>query len=134
MKNIITNLQKNKKTLIIIIGSIILISLVTTFGYFVINTNNERRMSADLQTGTMSLIFSDGNPGINATLDFGETITKKFTIENTGTLDGSLSIDWDKFTNTYLPGSLSYNLTYQESEVGEEIEILPTANMPTSKE
>ncbi len=134
MKNIITNLQKNKKTLIIIIGSIILISLVTTFGYFVINTNNERRMSADLQTGTMSLIFSDGNPGINATLDFGETITKKFTIENTGTLDGSLSIDWDKFTNTYLPGSLSYNLTYQESEDGEEIEILPTANMPTSKE
>ena len=60
MKKIITNLQKKKKTLIIIIGSMILISLVTTFGYFVINTNNERRMSADLQTGTMSLIFSDG--------------------------------------------------------------------------
>ncbi len=91
-------------------------------------------MEAHLKTGTLALVFSDGDNGINEELQVGNTITKKFTIENIGTLDGSLSLDWKNLINTYQNGSLSYSLTYKTSEESDEIEILPEANMPTSSE
>ena len=57
---------------------------------------------------------------------------KRFVIENTGSLETSLSLDWDNFVNTYLDRSLSYSLSYSETEDGAYTKIVEETNMPTS--
>lgn len=112
--------------------AIILISISGTYAYFTSIANNDLAETAVLRTGTMALTFADNDNGINAKLSFGETVTKKFTIENTGTLDASLSLDFLRLQNSYLYRSLSYNLMYCETEDGEYKELIPETNMPVS--
>ena len=85
-----------------------------------------------LSMATLSLRFADNDNGIDAELGFGETVTKKFLIENTGTAEASLSLDWKNMVNTYLDGSLTYRLTYSDEEDGNYEEVLPLSNVPTS--
>ena len=81
---------------------------------------------------TLSLRFADNDNGIDAELGFGETVTKKFLIENTGTAEASLSLDWNNMINTYLNDSLTFRLTYSAEEDGVYEEVLPSSNIPTS--
>ena len=107
--------------------------VLASFAYIAgLGNNIEDPFESNLSMGNMALTFSDGDNGINAKLGFGETVTKRFVIENTGSLETSLSLDWDNFVNTYLDRSLSYSLSYSETEDGAYTKIVEETNMPTS--
>ena len=80
----------------------------------------------------MSLTFADNDNGIGGVLNFGESITKKFTIENTGTLDAYAKISWFNITNTYLEGSLVYTLKFSNEENGHYRNFVTEKNVPTN--
>ncbi len=126
--------EKRKKIVILTVCAITLMlaSILGTYAYFVSSINNDNRQEADVDTGTMRLRFADNDEGINAKLMLGESITKKFTLENTGTLDATVSIEWLDMINTYTEGSLTYTLSYSETEDGEYTEIVSSTNVPTS--
>ncbi len=126
--------EKRKKMIILTICAITLMlaSILGTYAYFVSSINNDNRQEAEVDTGTMRLRFADNDEGINAKLMLGESITKKFTLENTGTLDATVSIEWLDMINTYTEGSLTYTLEYSETEEGDYIELVSSTNVPTS--
>ncbi len=126
--------EKRKKMIILTICAITLMlaSILGTYAYFVSSINNDSRQEAEVDTGTMRLRFADNDEGINAKLMLGESITKKFTLENTGTLDATVSIEWLDMINTYTEGSLTYTLEYSETEEGDYIELVSSTNVPTS--
>ena len=128
----------NKKTIRVLYTTIVVLMLITIIGavsyaYFT-TTGTTQKQDTSLSMATLSLRFADNDNGIDAELGFGETVTKKFLIENTGTAEASLSLDWNNMINTYLDGSLTYRLTYSDEEDGEYEEILPSSNVPTSEE
>ena len=86
-----------------------------------------------LNTATVSVKFSDNDLGLNAVLNFGDSVTKKFTIENTGTADAKVKMFFDEMTNTYTEGSLTYTLYYSETEAGDYVEIISKTNIPKSQ-
>ena len=88
--------EKRKNMIILTVCAITLMlaSILGTYAYFMSNINNDSRQEAEVDTGTMRLRFADNDEGINAKLMLGESITKKFTLENTGTLDATVSIEW----------------------------------------
>ncbi len=126
--------EKRKKIIILAVCAITLMlaSILGTYAYFVSSINNDNRQEAEVDTGTMRLRFADNDEGINAKLMLGESITKKFTLENTGTLDATVSIEWLDMINTYTEGSLTYTLLYAETEDGEYTELVSSTNVPTS--
>ncbi|MCI8497893.1 MAG: hypothetical protein HFG33_00630 [Bacilli bacterium] len=126
--------EKRKKIVILTVCAVTLMlaSILGTYAYFVSSINNDNRQEAEVDTGTMRLRFADNDEGINAKLMLGESITKKFTLENTGTLDATVSIEWLDMINTYTEESLTYTLSYAETEDGEYTEIVSSTNVPTS--
>ena len=69
------------------------------------NTNNEKYTT---ETANIALKFNDNYNGVSGILNLGGSITKRFTLENTGTKDAYAKINWVNLINTYLPQSLSY--------------------------
>ncbi len=112
--------------------TLVLVGILGTYAYFTSVIINDNRQEAEVDMGTLSLRFADNDNGINARLTFGESITKKFTLENTGTLDATVSIEWLDMINTYTEGSLTYTLFYSESENGDYSEVISSKNVPTS--
>ncbi len=130
-------MEKNKsikKGLIIglTVCTLNIVGFLSSYAYFISNIGNNKNQKVTIETGTFELTFSDGNNGINAKLNFGESITKTFTIENTGSLDVSAILYFDNLINTYNIGSLTYQLAYSENENGEYNEIIANNNIPTS--
>lgn len=123
---------KAKVTLALsVICSLILIGLFVSYAYFQLaKVNVEEKFS--LQTGTMILVFNDGDNGVDEELNLGESVVKKFNIENKGTLTSALSINWVDLINTYINGSLTYTLSYSEELDGTYKEIVPKTNVPSS--
>ena len=117
-----------------ILGALILLlSVVTvTYGYISVGIDNSNKQQMSVQAGTMSLTFADNDTGIGAVLNFGDTITKKLTIENTGSLDAYAKISWLNIVNTYLEGSLVYTLEYSSNENGVYKQIVTNKNVPRS--
>ena len=115
------------------IAVLVLITIIgaVSYAYFT-TTGTTQKLDTSLSIATLSLRFADNDNGIDAELSFGETVTKKFLIENTGTAEASLSLDWNDMVNTYLDGSLTYRLTYSDEEDGNYEEVLPLSNVPTS--
>ena len=105
----------------------------TFFASAVSNTNNEKFSTS---TATLSLVFADGDNGISASLNLGESITKKFTIQNTGTKDSYGKINWVDLVNTYTQGSLTWTLEQSTSENGTYTTVgsgaVPTASSNTT--
>ena len=127
--------KKTKRMLYTTIAVLLLITIIgaVSYAYFT-TTGTTQKQDTSLSMATLSLRFADNDNGIDAELGFGETVTKKFLIENTGTAEASLSLDWNNMINTYLNGSLTYRLTYSNEEDGVYEEILPSSNVPTSEE
>ncbi len=124
---------ENKRTIAFILIAIAIILLVGAFSYAYFTTaGRQDPVSGGFTTATMSLKFSDNDNGLDVKLSLGETATKKFTIENTGTVEASMSIDWVDLVNTYTNGSLTYRLTMSETEDGEYREVIPKTNVPVS--
>ncbi len=114
--------------------ALILVGFLGSYAYFIGQLGQNKNQEVKVQTGTMELIFSDGTNGFNRELDFGESAEKTFTIENTGTKDGVVSVSWMNLLNTYLEGSMTYTFLESDTEDGEFTEIVSNKNIPVSKE
>lgn len=120
-----SNLQTRKVTAFIFMAIVTAILGAVSFAFFFAEPN-VKNQTAKLETGTMKLRFADNDNGINASLNFGESVTKKFLIENNGTLEASLSLDWYELVNTYSKDSLTYSLN-RVLEDGSYDEIVSSA-------
>ncbi len=116
-----------------IICTLILVGFIGSYAFFINSVENNENQEVTVQTGTMQLIFSDGNNGFNKELDFGENAEKTFTIENTGTKEGTVSVSWMNLLNTYLEGTLTYSFLESDTEGGEYTEIVSNKNVPVSE-
>lgn len=120
-------MEKNKKIKItlVILGIFAMVMTVSlSFAYFMTVVNNDDRMEATVVTGTMALTFKDNDAGINANLTHGQSVVKKFTIENTGTRDAYAGIYFKDLVNTYTSGSFTYDLEYSEIEDGAYTKVI----------
>ncbi len=130
--------KKNKNgkrgiTLAFIIGSIMLVGFLGSYAFYVNVVENNKNEEVTVKGAELALTFSDNDNGINAELEFGKSVTKKFTLENTGTVTGSVSLEWDNLINTYLNGSLTYRLEYSDSEEGEYTVLNENSNVPVTE-
>ena len=118
--------------LLVAIASVLTIVGSVSYAYFTA-MGEVTPMDATLNTATVSVKFSDNDLGLNAVLNFGESVTKKFTIENTGTADASVKMFFEQMINTYTKGSLTYTLFYSETEDGAYTEVVSKTNIPQSE-
>ncbi len=118
--------------LLVAIASVLTIVGSVSYAYFTA-IGEVTPMDATLNTATVSVKFSDNDLGLSAVLNFGESVTKKFKIENTGTADAKVKMFFDQMVNTYSEGSLTYTLSYSETEDGPYTEVLNKTNVPQSE-
>ncbi len=124
---------KTKRTICLVIGIASILTIVGTISYAYFTATGETTpVQATINTATVSARFADNDTGITEQLSFGESLTKKFTITNTGTADANVKIYWIDLINTYTEGSLTYTLSYSENEVGPYIEVVNKTNVPKS--
>ncbi len=124
---------KRMLCLLIAISSVLTIVGSVSYAYFTA-MGEVTPMDATLNTATVSVKFSDNDLGLNAELNFGESVTKKFTIENTGTADARVKMFFDEMINTYTEGSLTYTLSYSETVDGTFTEVVNKTNVPQAEE
>lgn len=124
-------MKKRKIIITISIFLIVSLSVLLSYSFFTtISQNKNQELTGE--TGTLNIIFADENSGITEALEFGSSIEKTFTIENTGTLNTYVKINWDRLINTYIEDSLTYTLSYAETLDGNYTEIITNENVPTS--
>jgi len=103
------------------------------YAYLAGGISNANRQEATITTGTMNLTFRDGTTSLAATsMTIGTSVTKTFTIENTGTLEGTASMYFKDLINTYMAESMSYRLEYATSENGTYSVLQAETNVPQS--
>ena len=125
---------KRKGTLLIIVGALLLVTVIgIAYAYFVAPITRTNQTTS-VTTGTLRLTFNDVSESISKTMQFGESVTREFTIENTGTLDANVTIYWKDIVNTYLEGSLIYTLKYgdENTQVTNYDTAVLDANVPRS--
>ena len=118
--------------MLVAIASVLTIVGSVSYAYFTA-MGEVTPMDVTLNTANVSVKFSDNDLGLSAELNFGESITKKFTIENTGIADAKVKMFFDEMINTYIEGSLTYTLFYSETEEGTYTEVVNKTNVPQSK-
>ena len=118
--------------MLVAIAAVLTIVGSVSYAYF-IAMGEVTPMDATLNTATVSVKFSDNDLGLNAELSFGQSVIKKFTIENTGTADATVKMFFDEMINTYIEGSLTYTLSYSETEDGNYTEVVSKTNVPQSE-
>ncbi len=121
-------------TIGVIACALILVGFLGSYAFFIGQVGQNKNQEVTVETGSMALTFSDGNNGFNRELNFGESAEKTFTIENTGTKDGVVSVSWMNLLNTYLEGSMTYNFLESDTEDGEYTEIVSNKNVPVTEE
>ena len=124
-------MEINKKIAIFITIFTVVLLAGLTYTYFAVSVSNENNEKVQTQTATMSLEFDDGDNGISANLNLGESIVKKFTLENTGTVDAYAKINWYNLVNTYTSNSLTWTLEQSTSENGTYTSV-GSGKVPTS--
>ena len=129
-----TDYKKQKMiTIGILCFSIIILSTIV-FAYFSSTLSNQNNESLSTNTASISLVFDDNDNGVNEVLNLGESVVKKFTLENTGTKDAYARINFVDLVNTYNINSLTYVLEQSESENGSYTRIgggrVPSSSSP----
>ena len=126
--------MKNKRTLIISIASILLLSVVAvTFAYFASGVTVNQRQNVSVQAGNMEMTLTNGSGNITQVLQPGSApIEYTFTIENNGNYDVYAKISWLDLINTYTAGSLVYKLYSSETANTFTSTPIKTGNVPTS--
>jgi len=125
------NRKKTLTTLLLVIS----VLMITGFSYAYIGgaLSNANKQTASITTGTMTLVFADGTSTLAAKeINIGESITKTFTVENTGTLEATASMYFKDLVNTYMTNSMSYRLEYATSESGTYNVLKEETNVPRS--
>ena len=128
--------KKNKRALIIVASAVLLLTVITVaYAYFVATVSVPKQQAVTAETGTMRLIMNDGNAGWSEVWDFGESKSKTFTLQNTGSLPVTVDLYWKNLVNTFLEGSMVYSLK-QTTDTSVETYLVGSAstfkNIPTS--
>ncbi len=127
--------SKTKRMICLLVAIASVLTIVGSVSYAYFTAMGEvTPMDATLNTATVSVKFSDNDLGLNAELNFGDSVTKKFTIENTGTADAKVKMFFDEMVNTYTEGSLTYTLSYSETVDGTFTEVVNKTNVPQAEE
>ena len=108
--------MKNKKILILsIIGSLLLVSIAiaSSYAYFIANvTGNKDTDNVVITNGVMSLEYKDGDEINLANAVPGNSVTKTFTVKNTGNVSTNYTIYFSELSNKFVDKTdLVYTLT-----------------------
>ena len=92
----------NKKVIIGVVLSFLLLATIGfTYAFFIATVNgNENAKDQVVETGTLSLVYKDGPELKLDSAIPGSSVTKTFTVTNTGTLDATYTINLTKLINT----------------------------------
>ena len=132
------NNQTRDKVLAISITVLALvIALGIGYAFFSASASNANHETVSTETATLSLKFADNDNGVSGVLNLGESIIKKFTLENTGTKDAYARINWVNLVNTYTKGSLEYDLQESDNENGAfvslDLNLVPVSENEVTK-
>ena len=108
--------MKDKKILILsIVGVLMLVSIVvaTSYAYFIANvTGNKDTNNVVVTNGVMSLEYKDGDEINLANAVPGNSVTKTFTVKNTGNVATNYTIYFSELSNKFVDKTdLVYTLT-----------------------
>ncbi|HCY44091.1 MAG TPA: hypothetical protein DHU33_01545 [Firmicutes bacterium] len=108
--------MKDKKIIILsIVGVLLLVSIVvaTSYAYFVANVSgNKDANNVVVTNGVMSLEYSDGDEITLANAVPGNSVTKTFTVKNTGNVSTNYTIYFSELSNKFVDKTdLVYTLT-----------------------
>ena len=108
--------MKNKHFFILsIIGSLLLVSIAiaTSYAYFVANVSgNKDANNVVITNGVMSLEYTDGDEITLANAVPGNSVTKTFTVKNTGNVATTYTIFFSELSNKFVDKTdLVYTLT-----------------------
>ena len=94
--------KKNKRALIIVASAVLLVTVITVaYAYFIATVSVPKQQTVVAETGTMRLVMNDGNAGWSEVWDFGESKSKTFTLQNTGSLPVTVDLYWKNLVNTF---------------------------------
>ena len=102
----------------VILSILIILSIVSlSYAFFTsIITGNETASSDVVETGTLSIVYTNGQELRGESIEPGWRLSKTFTVENTGTVEATYNINWENLTNTFVnKGDLVYTLTSTNS-------------------
>ena len=108
--------MKNKKLLILsIIGSLLLVSIAiaSSYAYFVANVSgNKDTNNVVVTNGVMALEYKDGDEITLANAIPGSSVSKTFTVKNTGNVSTNYTIYFSELSNKFVDKTdLVYTLT-----------------------
>ena len=108
--------MKDKKIIILsIVGVLMLVSIVvaTSYAYFVANVSgNKDTNNVVVTNGVMALEYSDGDEITLANAVPGNSVTKTFTVKNTGNVSTNYTIYFSELSNKFVDKTdLVYTLT-----------------------
>ena len=108
--------MKNKKILILsVIGSLLLVSIAiaSSYAYFVANVSgNKDTNNVVVTNGVMSLEYKDGDEINLANAVPGNSVSKTFTVKNTGNVSTNYTIYFSELSNKFVDKTdLVYTLT-----------------------
>ena len=104
--------MRKKQTLILglIIAVLAVAAIGGTYAFFIASTTGTNQ-TVSVQAGTMALTFADVSTlSTSQSMSLGDSISIKFSIENTGNNDAYAKVLWKNLVNTYQEGSLTYSL------------------------
>ena len=103
------NKMGKKQKITFYTASVILVLLVLlcigglTYSWFSsIITGNNNAQSNVVETGTLSIVYTNGQEIRGESIEPGWSETKTFTVENTGTVEATYNINWETLTNTFV--------------------------------
>ena len=130
--------MKNKNKIIIIIVAIFVVSgllTLTSFAYFSASVQgNDSAYNTVITTGEMTLMLNDGEQvGLNNAIP-GNSITKEFSVKNTGTVETTYDVYFSELLNEFEDkNDLVYTLTSENGCADSNEKIVPSVSSNQSK-
>ena len=125
--------MKDKKIIILsIVGVLLLVSIVvaTSYAYFVANVSgNKDTNNVVVTNGVMALEYSDGDEVSLTNAVPGNSVTKTFTVKNTGNVATNYTIYFSELSNKFVDKTdLVYTLTSSDGGKNVAQTQVPSAN------
>ena len=98
------NRSKKIKVLLLSLSFTLILSIGITYAYFTATITNNGN-SEVIHSGTMSIHYSEGRSVNLSNALPGSSVTKTFSVENTGTLDTNYTVYFSELLNEYVDRS-----------------------------
>ena len=120
--------MKNKKIIIPIVVSLVVVALLAgiSYAYYSANVKEVNQTETVIKTNELNIVFTGTNEINVDGIVPGDSFTKTFTVENTSNVEVTYNIFMEKITNEFNE-DLVYTLSDEEGTVITE-EVLPTTN------